>query len=160
MYEYHTPKTLWNAFNSQTASLAHASGRMGLNELNLSTIATILIQNVGRFAESYASDFLINWDIVEDFMKPRPILQEEDCIFPFGIRRLGVDHTTFLMSRLKESRHGGVFVNTDGNYRKVLALRVCITSAKDHNGYPEINCWLKDITDTLIKIDPEDEKEA
>lgn len=121
--------------------------------VNLSSIATCLIQNVGRFAEHYASDFLITWKHVEALCQKHDIAPEEDSVIFFGIRKSGVDHTAYLISRLK-NWYGpyNPYPNPDGTYRKCFAVHITAES-----GYlPEISVKLYDITERLARIEESD----
>ena len=63
-----TTATIREAFERSSRTLATEHSSVS-QDVNLSTIATMLIQSVGRFAESYASDFIISWDTVRDIIK-------------------------------------------------------------------------------------------
>lgn len=66
-----TPSIIQRAFDGSKRVLGQESGT--LENLNVSDIATRLIQEVGRFCERYASDFIIGWDAVRRHLEPRPI---------------------------------------------------------------------------------------
>ena len=57
-----TPQLIVRNFERSNRTLCTETGT--LDNLNLSSIATRLIQEVGRFGESYASEFIISWDAV------------------------------------------------------------------------------------------------
>lgn len=98
-----------------------------LDNLNMSSISTRLIQDVGRVCERYASDFIISWDAVRKQLKPRHIAEPYHAVELFAIRRSGVDHNSFFMSRLRNDSQGGLFC-CEHVYRKVLALGIEIVS--------------------------------
>lgn len=117
--------------------------------INLSDIATLLIQNVGRFAERYASDFLISWDAVKDIIKNAE--PGTTYIEVFAIRRCGVDGNSYLMSNLRNTldRFTG-FARPENHYRKILAVEIKLPV----DGGIEVT--LKDITDDCYKLSKED----
>ncbi len=93
--------------------------------INLSSIATKLIQETGRFCESYASDFLINWQTIEDLLtRPMDTFLDHDLFGMqiFGIRQMGVDGIAYLLSRAKNNT-----CRMDDYYRKVYAVVWLIT---------------------------------
>jgi len=103
-----TPQIIIRNFDNAKRILCQESG--SLENINMSSIATRLIQDVGRFCERFASDFVISWDIVREHLEPRPIDNPYRAVVVFGIRRSGVDHNTFFMSRLRnDNRHGFFF---------------------------------------------------
>jgi len=129
-----------------------------LPDINMSSIATRLIQDVGRFCERFASDFLKSWDTVRKHLELRPIDRPYWAVEVFGIRRSGVDHNVFFMSRLRNhNRHGFFFC--EHVYRKVLALDIQITPSDYPGDRPRVVCTLKDLTDELWRIEPEDLEE-
>ena len=130
------------AFNKNEHIIATASGVLG--HINLSEIATILIQNVGRFCEQYASDFLITWNTVEQLVSEyKP--DETSEIICFAIRRQGVDHNTFLLNRLEEHQHIAGWVDT--YYRQILALEIKKEPNIDNS--IRVTCTLKNITHSI-----------
>jgi hypothetical protein len=99
-----TPQILVRNFERCSRVLCTESGT--LDNLNMSTIATRLIQDVGRFCERYASDFLISWDAVRKQLEPRHITEPCHAVELFALRRSGVDHNSFFMSRLRNDSRG------------------------------------------------------
>ena len=67
------PQILVRNFERCSRVLCTESGT--LDNLNMSSISTRLIQDVGRFCERYASDFLISWDAVRKQLEPRHITE-------------------------------------------------------------------------------------
>lgn len=107
-------------------------------DINLSSIATILIQNVGRFCERYASDFLITWNSVNRILESDE--QNFDELILFGIRENGVDHDAYILSNLEQYKNlPGYF---DHYYRKIFALRLQASSGM-------MTATLKDIKHSL-----------
>lgn len=143
-----TTATIRDAFAKSDRTLATERVSLG-RDINLSTIATLLIQNVGRFAESYASDFVISWDVVRDIVKNAE--PGTSCIEVFAIRRSGVDGNNYLMSNLRNTcnRFTG-FARPEAKYRKILALGIELPI----DGGIEV--VLKDITDNCYKLNEED----
>lgn len=148
-----TPKTIQDAFKREATDLATATGKVGVFGINMSTIASILIQECGRWAERYNSDFLITWKNIADICEGREPIPEDGLnqIYLFAIRRDGVDHTSFFMSRAMEGvNRFSPWLNLS-KYRKILAVRL--------NVEPDGECFaeLRDITNTLSKLHPDDE---
>ena len=99
------------------------------SEMNLSSIATKLIQDVGRYCDRFASDFLIDWqriiDTIESMDSP-DVPQEE--IICMGLREDGVDHNAFILSRITNGHpentnkiNISILWNT---YRRVYAVKI------------------------------------
>lgn len=112
------------------------------NNINLSSIATTLIQETGRWCESYASDFIITWDAVRDAVTKHlqtPEILSAD-VFTFGIRRNGVDHNEYIASRL----YNGIDFNTE-TYRKVYAVQILDHDNEDGDG-KYVYVTLKEVT--------------
>ena len=94
--------------------------------INYSTILTKLIQDTGRFVESFASDLFIDWNtVIEDIIGDDPI----DKIYAFALRESGVDHMPFLCSHVSQSKETYRFPE---EYRRVYLL--WITNMPDENG--------------------------
>lgn len=127
-------------------------------DINLSSIFTRIIQLTGRFAESYASDVLLELDDIRALVSDPPATDTDiDVIIPIGIRRQGVDHDTFLMHRLLQTRQPsilGSYVYPEHAYRAVLACRIQIEQ-KD-SARPYITCTLRSIMDSIVRIMPAD----
>lgn len=131
------------------------------SNLNISTIATEVIQTVGRFAESYASDMLYDMRRLMDFAeKPRDFINTNPRqAFLFGIRKSGVDSFGFCFSRLKDSvtiwdPSHALYCFTERIYRKILMVEARI---RFNNGKPDgVVAALRDITNAVYKIDERD----
>lgn len=57
------PQTILNAWNATQTITDRATGQPAC--VNLSSIASLLIQECGRWTDQYASDFIITWHEVE-----------------------------------------------------------------------------------------------
>lgn len=124
-------------------------------DVNLSSIATTLIQVVGRFCERHADDFLLDWRCVEDLVRTQPQCggTTKDIVV-MGIRRCGVDHVPFLMANLRDNcwdEHSG-HAYVDRVYRKIYAIGIIA----DPDGRVEVT--LKDLTDSVWSLDARDLK--
>ena len=101
------PQILVRHFERCSCVLCTESGT--LDNLNMSSISTRLIQDVGRFCERYASDFIVSWDAVRKQLEPRHIAEPYHAVELFAIRRSGVDHNSFFMSRLRNDSRSSYF---------------------------------------------------
>lgn len=130
--------------------------------INLSSIATKLINEVGRCAEQYASDFLINWKTVEDFTTLHDLEEPEEIYVTFAIRKSGVDGNGFFTSRIKNHIEWYPFPNTygylncDPPYRKVWIIKIENLPKTNYSEKPECTVSLYDVTDNTIRITEED----
>ena len=105
-------------------------------DINMSSIATELIHNVGRWVENYASDFLIDWAGITKLLESEE--NEYDEVFWFGLRESGVDGYSYIYSQF-ENNHGMNY----NYYRKIYALRM-----KAFNN--ELTATLVDVTHDVI----------
>ena len=96
-----TPQIIVRNFEQCERILCTETGT--LDNLNLSSIITRLIQDVGRFCERFASDFIISWDMVRKQLEPRPVTEPYYTVEIFGIRRAGVDHNMAVSAALTGS---------------------------------------------------------
>ena len=151
------PQILVRHFERCSRVLCTESGT--LDNLNMSGISTRLIQDVGRFCERYASDFIISWDAVREQLEPRHITEPYHAVELFAIRRSGVDHNSFFMSRLRNDSQGGFFC-CEHVYRKVLALGIELLPAEYPDRFPRAACILKDLTDESWHIEAGDLEET
>lgn len=88
-------------FNTYAYKPLEATGyanSRGEYEINDSSILTTLIQEAGRWCESFASDLFLDWTDVKRF-----VLEDAEPgaakTFLFGFRQHGVDHDSFILSR-------------------------------------------------------------
>lgn len=192
VYKNHGPKTLLNAVhkvleNQETKDgryrvmgkvLAHddattyVGGHFG--EINASTIQTALIQSVGRFCESFASDLICTLSDLQPFIHNKYVTcsenntreNPEEWVIGVGIRDSGVDHNEFIISRLKESRKPFLpgkdalsksYVSVSQSYRKLLAIYISECEINPEEKYVALNIYVVDITHDCSVIDPADE---
>lgn len=116
------------------------------SDINVSNIATKLIQETGRWVESWASDFIITWDTVRkcinEHMKTLNRLPTK--IFLFGLRSNGVDHTEYILSNLYSDTGLNPY-----QYRKVFAVQVLDNADDDDGGDKRVIVTLKNITSQI-----------
>lgn len=93
-----------------------SNGRLNIN---LSDMYNFLIQEVGRFCEHYASDFLITYDsltrLIENTCPDNPTTYRF-----IGIRESGVDDVAYVISRMTKD-HPEYLASY---YRKLYAIRI------------------------------------
>ena len=99
-----------------TAS-GYLSSYSGKYEINTSGILTRLIQEAGRYCESYASDLFIDWKAIEDRIYSNDAMF---LSFLFGFRQNGVDHNTFILSRFND----GMYSHPEMEYRSMWRLDI------------------------------------
>lgn len=127
--------------------------------INASSVQTKLIQLVGRFCESYACDLIVTFAdlqpfISQDKLPPFEADKPHRWIIGVGIRELGVDGNTFILTRLKETQiPGRDYVFPQHQYRKVLAVE--ITDDYDETTVTR-TIRLVNITHDLYKLADED----
>ena len=92
---------------------SHYSGEY---EINASGILTRLIQEAGRFCESFASDLFTDWKGVENRISAGGEISEK---YLFGFRQFGVDHADYVFSRYEMEGD-----NARHNYRSMWRLSV------------------------------------
>lgn len=121
-------------------------------DVNISSIATKLIQEIGTYCKNYASDFLITWKNVEDLIHNR---HDTKTTILFGIREMGVDGQDSIKVRLNDfkSRRNAIHWAKD-YYYKIYA--VCVDNTKTSL---ETKITLKDITNYIADLIPEYEDE-
>lgn len=84
--------------------------------INYSSILTELICSAGRFCEYYASDLFIDWKAIDEKLTGEDIFSLDGTdVFYFGMRESGVDHESFIRSRIAENH---------GQYRALYRLEV------------------------------------
>ena len=156
-------KTIQNAFDRNEKFLYYTREPIphALEDINMSAIYTKMIQYVGRYAERFASDLLIDIDTINKTIETlKDIKEPERKIFCLGIRRDGVDGNGFLMARIKQSAHDNIYkyIHITHEYRSVLALEIKVIPhncnpecVQNDNGRAEFT--LKDITDNFARIE-------
>lgn len=140
-----------NIFNESNNICCDACTYINMNnhydesDINVSDIATRLIQETGRWVEHWASDFIITWDTVRkcinEHMKTTDILPTK--VFFFGLRSNGVDHTEYIASNL----YGDTGLNPY-LYRKVFAVQVMDVTDDDTD--KRVLVTLKDVTSRIV----------
>lgn len=160
-YITESPETIVNAFDRSKKELASTKTYFTEEspDVNMSSIYTLLIQYTGRYAERYASDLLISLNEVQNLLAPHSINEAKRYVIGFGIRRDGVDHNSFIISRLKETMIRGLgpcYVHPLREYRSILALEIRFTPETSTNYGANVTCTLKDITDDFSAMAPSD----
>lgn len=108
--------TLKNIMFEENNSWSYFPDPAGKFAVNLSDILTFLIQRVGSFTKHYASDLFIDWKTVEKIVSTLPEEDHKNYKIMFGIREFGVDHDSFIISRLNSSENaikeyiGGIYM--------------------------------------------------
>lgn len=144
--------SIHDAFAKSNTILSTSQG--DISYINVSDIATILIQNVGRFCESYASDFLITWETVQSLINNKQLAVQDltdkestQDIIIFAIRKRGVDGNGYLINNLEN------YADTPGRiteyYRKILALEIKRYKNQIDPRTISVACTLKDITNNI-----------
>lgn len=163
--QYPTPQTVIDAWNSQMTTLASSSGSFaGTNKIDLSIITTQLIQNIGRFAEHNAGEFLHFWPIFEMLTQPHIVEPDfEESILIFGIHKDGVDDTEkFMLNAQFETARAAKFprepwappADISAKYRKILGVQIYCGRKVGDKGWvirddTLIVVKLKDLTDAF-----------
>lgn len=128
------------------------------SDMNISSTVNLLIQNTGRFVESYAGDLLINLAHVYAMVRKHNVeLKGESVVIGFGMRRQGVDHNAFIMNRLSETAKSNPFgyVSVEKYYRKVFVVTIDNEPAM---GLEDTKCIVQlfDVTDHLDAMSESD----
>ena len=109
--------------------------------INYSDILTFLIQKAGTICKHYASDLFISWSSIENKMKKEGS-EYAGGKYLFGFRESGVDHDTYVLSRLNN-------YGVEGLKKEVKELYLLEVSIKKS----EIYCIGDKIKMQLGKID-------
>ena len=107
-------------------------------EINLSEIYTVLIQEAGRWCESYASDLLVDIDILKRHLDNPDSWRDsknfkvdsngnESIYFKFGFRAGGVDHKEYIEASLKNDYSKYYY------YRSMWELTVTKDAKRNYN---------------------------
>lgn len=86
--------------------------------INYSFILTKLIQEAGRWCESYASDLFISWSSIDEKLKKG---EDINYTYLFGFRQSGVDHKDWVEAK-------GI---NNSEYRSVWVLRIDTDEVKN-----------------------------
>lgn len=153
-----TPATIRAAFNNSD-EIMEEHGDMG--SVNATGIMTVIMHDVGRLNEHWATDALYGLDKIRA-LSDRPFRLDTgygetfDEIITFGIRECGVDHAAYVMSRMMDTRRmpaGYVFPKHD--FRKIYAVRMRAFPDPAVNRI-KVEFSLREIINALHDIDPAD----
>lgn len=76
----------------------------------LSSEFSVLIQQAGRWCESYASDILIDFESIREYLDSLASGETmESREFWFGFRQMGIDHLAFIQSRTEREYASHVY---------------------------------------------------
>lgn len=95
--------------------------------INYSDILTFLIQKAGTICKNYASDLFISWNSLEKEMKEQG-QEYTGGKYLFGFRESGVDHNSYVLSRLNN-------YGVEGLKRDIKELYVLEVSVKESDVY-------------------------
>jgi len=95
--------------------------------INYSDILTFLIQKAGTICKNYASDLFISWSSLEKEMKKEG-QEYAGGKYLFGFRESGVDHDSYVLSRLNN-------YGVEGLKREVKELYMLEVSIKKSDVY-------------------------
>ena len=91
-----------NSYAYKTISEIGYRNSAGVYDVNYSGILSRLIQEAGRFCESFASDLFIDWQAVLRFIERAE--EGDSKSYLFGFRQSGVDHDAFIFSYYEEAK--------------------------------------------------------
>ena len=81
-----------------------------IKDYNFSTEWSRLINEAGRWCESYASDILIDFESIREYLNSLANGETmENREFWFGFRQMGIDHLAFIQSRTERESAGYVY---------------------------------------------------
>ena len=81
-----------------------------IQHCNFSSEWSRLINEAGRWCESYASDILIDFESIKAYLERLASGEESECReFWFGFRQMGVDHLAFIQSRTEREYASHVY---------------------------------------------------
>lgn len=110
--------------------------------INVSAIASILIENAGRWCKHYASDVIISWDEVREklskHVKTLDVLETD--IITFAFRQSGVDSNHYLLNRIEDG------TNISLHYSEIFAVHIMDVINDDN--IKTVYVTLKDIKST------------
>ncbi len=140
---------------SETGTYRAMTGKKPSWSINLSSISTKLIQEVGRFCERYASDFLISWKTIENLLNtpPKDLLPHERFgVQLFAIRQDGVDGNSYFICRAKDDQYARKLPDY---YRKTYAVTWKISNHTDpelaEQQEPILHICLYDLSNSLYR---------
>lgn len=131
------------------------------SEMNASSIQSAIIKLTGRFAEAYASDVILTLADLQPFLSRECPTEEGEWVIVAGIRQYGVDHDSFVCSRLRDVARfrkikDPVIVMPAMTYSKLLAIHVVERRYPHDPSLWERHIRLFDITDKPIRIELHD----
>lgn len=154
-----TPATIRAAFN-KSAEIINESGDLG--SANVSSILTHIIHAANYGANRrHASDIVYGLDKIRSLAENKKLVLSSDDepfdeIITFGVREDGVDHNSYIMSTLLQSRHNTTgYVFPKHTYRQILAVRMRVWIDGDRHCI-RVDFSLRDITNSIHSIDPVD----
>lgn len=106
-------------------------------DINYSSILTRLIQEAGRYCESYASDLFLDWKKIDKQLDDESI---ESQSLLFGFRESGVDHAEFIRCWANDNPYG-----FGSRYRSIWRLDIEVTVDPDY-------WWNKDKKTVEMKL--------
>ena len=96
--------------NDIRESIENGAWLTSLKDCNFSTEWSRLINEAGRWCESYASDILIDFETIEAYLGQLANGEEsEGREFWFGFRQMGVDNLAFIRSRTEREYASHVY---------------------------------------------------
>ena len=105
----------------------------------------VLIQETGRFVESYASDLLVSVNCMME--KLRSASGNKAGLYLFGLRKSGVDHYEYVRSNMLQNR--GCPHRIDDYYRKIYAIKAEILPREDSGAADTLRLEMKEIGSQL-----------
>ncbi len=87
---------------------------------NLSDIISTLIQDCGRFTESYNSDLFITLQSMHKEFEHRDTPIAKPMLYVYAIRQLGIDSNEFMFSRINEYKNNPYALNN--YYRRIYLV--------------------------------------
>lgn len=113
-------KTFCNEIIEDSGSWSESAWNGPRFDINYSSILTRLIQETGRWCESYASDLFIDWEAITENLTDRAYTGGK---YLFGFRQMGVDGNAFVISRLNNGSPREI-------YRALWLLEVTVEDDK------------------------------
>ena len=96
--------------NDVRESIENGAWLSSVKDCNFSTEWSRLICEAGRWCESYASDILIDFESIREYLNSLANGETmESREFWFGFRQMGVDHLAFIQSRTEREYASHVY---------------------------------------------------
>ena len=97
--------------NDIRESFSNGAFASEIQNCNFSSEWSRLINEAGRWCESYASDILIDFESIKAYLERLASGEEsEGREFWFGFRQMGVDHLAFIQSRTEREYASHVYL--------------------------------------------------